>query len=742
MKKHLFNKTLFKASFKSNYISYLIVTIGNAFILLVVILIMSTLSINVTRDSMANMFNSAGLERRVKEAGVSLYLSYTGGIQIFDNQLSTFSNNIPNIVNEFSIVIKLGNGTYNNLLTGLKSQYQKYFDNSNFGSASEKHEDAKKKCIEESNFILEIARSNEETKKALEIFVGYFLDEYFKGDSSATENALSMTVNNLLDGFDSITDNQKNIVKKYISKAYKSKITNIELNNYVTKLIDEMSDEIVNNSYDFFTIDIPTEILIDGYFRNNDAYIKNAIINNDTIGYRDILNVEVVSQVVGNIFKDNYYLEALPTFKVEYLTNECGIPYYVEGGKEILITDKTNANKLVEVKNGMEKKANILEKQYKEILTGTDYTAEEIDRAKKDSLQFYDLGYKFAKRFFSNYIINKDDFIKNNILNKENIIIWATNDLKEFAQKYILDMFNVSSIEEITKDKYGLDGKEILGKIYDYTTGSVSIFESEYHNCINKRYDIRTSILVSLVKASDTLTDQLPEDIYIKLYDLSSRNLYGLVIGAMFFSLAGLLLPIVYTILTSNSLISEEVETGSMAFTLSCPVNRKSIVFTKAIYQISMLIIMFLFLFCMAVFTRQVAIWTGGTDFATSVSIVDLFQYTLGSFMVVLAISSICFFTSCFFNKTKLSLGVGGGLAIFFYVTSILGLFGMNVMPLALKIDSMNVFNYFTIIRLFDVQAVLDSNPLFYYKLLGLLFVTICCYGSAFYVFTKKDLPL
>ena len=63
-------------------------------------------------------------------------------------------------------------------------------------------------------------------------------------------------------------------------------------------------------------------------------------------------------------------------------------------------------------------------------------------------------------------------------------------------------------------------------------------------------------------------------------------------------------------------------------------------------------------------------------------------------------------------------------------------------MPLALKIDSMNIFNYMTIIRFFDVQAILDGDVVFYYELIGLLLITVIGYGASFYVFNKKDLPL
>ena len=125
-----------------------------------------------------------------------------------------------------------------------------------------------------------------------------------------------------------------------------------------------------------------------------------------------------------------------------------------------------------------------------------------------------------------------------------------------------------------------------------------------------------------------------------------------------------------------------------------------------------------------------------------SLTIKDLFFYTVGSFSVSLAISGICFLSSSIFNKTKYSIGVGGGISVFFLVSSILGLFGSEVMPLALRIDSMNFFNYLTIIRLFDVQSILDETNTFFYLLIPLLAISVVTYLIGCIVFTKKDLPL
>ena len=171
-------------------------------------------------------------------------------------------------------------------------------------------------------------------------------------------------------------------------------------------------------------------------------------------------------------------------------------------------------------------------------------------------------------------------------------------------------------------------------------------------------------------------------------------------------------------------------------------IKRKTIIVSKAIYLIFAITSMYILLFLFALIAREIGIAIGGVDFIESLTIKDLFFYTVGSFSVSLAISGICFLSSSIFNKTKYSIGVGGGISVFFLVSSILGLFGSEVMPLALRIDSMNFFNYLTIIRLFDVQSILDETNTFFYLLIPLLAISVVTYLIGCIVFTKKDLPL
>lgn len=747
--KSFFNLSLFWVSLKSNYLSFLIVAFGNALLLFVVILILSSLTINVTRQSMTNLFNNASMERQIKEGAVSLYLSYDEGIIAYNEVMPTLGDSVPLLYDNFITVMKLNNGEYDTALNLIKTTYDGLYNSPlNTGTTEdEKHVYAKEGTIGLIEIFLPLFNLDSSQSEILPVFIDDFLDSYSANKSGSNsdlvKSSIKETIKTYLSENVALDESEINIVLSGVDDILlETDETKFDERARVT--IDSIIDEIAKEQISYFTIDVPTEILLDGYINNKDAYTNNEIIEGD-IGYKDKLYIEVLSSIMGTVFEDNYYLEALPTFTVEYLTNERGIPYYLDSNnEEVLIEDIKHRDKLVKVKDGMGKKANILEKQYKEILTGSAYTEKELNEAKADSKEFYDLGHDFVYNFLIDYVKNTSVYYdeESKAVNEEALVSKVGQDLKTYAEPLIKNMFDLESISDLTKDKYGLDGNELLGKVNDYAISSISVYKVEYKACLEKEYDERTSLLVSLVKASDTLTDQLPEDIYVKLYDLSSRNLYGLVIGGMFFSMAGLLLPIVYTILTSNSLVCTEVENGSLAFTLSSPIKRTTIIMTKAVYQLLAITLMFVILFLFGLCAREISIACGGDDFVTSFSIMDLCLYTLGAYLVTVAISGICFLASTIFNKTKYSIGVGGGLSIFFLVSSILGLFGLDAMPLALRIDSMNFFNYFTIIRLFDVQAVMDGNVIFYYKLIGLVLIALITYISSFIIFKKKDLPL
>ena len=240
-----------------------------------------------------------------------------------------------------------------------------------------------------------------------------------------------------------------------------------------------------------------------------------------------------------------------------------------------------------------------------------------------------------------------------------------------------------------------------------------------------------------LIKAiSGSLLDSLPSEVSDALEDIGQADLYTLIVGSIFYKLAGLLLPIIYMIMASNNLISGQVDSGSMAYVLSTSIKRKTVAFTQAVYLVGSLLAMFL----LTTATGCVCLAIVGTDIGLTYG--KLLLLNLGAFLVLFALSGLNFFTSCYFDRSKRSMAIGGGLSIFALVAAMLGLFGSPVIPKVVRLDSLNYFNYTTIISMFDVVSIMDGTTAFVWKFAILTALGLIGLIAGSLKFTKKDLPL
>ena len=240
-----------------------------------------------------------------------------------------------------------------------------------------------------------------------------------------------------------------------------------------------------------------------------------------------------------------------------------------------------------------------------------------------------------------------------------------------------------------------------------------------------------------LIKAiSGSLLDSLPSEVSDALEDIGQADLYTLIVGSIFYKLAGLLLPIIYMIMASNNLISGQVDSGSMAYVLSTSIKRKTVAFTQAVYLVGSLLAMFL----LTTATGCVCLAIVGTDIGLTYG--KLLLLNLGAFLVLFALSGLNFFTSCYFDRSKRSMAIGGGLSIFALVAAMLGLFGSPVIPKVVRLDSLNYFNYTTIISMFDVVSIMDGTTVFIWKFAILAALGLIGLIAGSVKFTKKDLPL
>lgn len=269
-----------------------------------------------------------------------------------------------------------------------------------------------------------------------------------------------------------------------------------------------------------------------------------------------------------------------------------------------------------------------------------------------------------------------------------------------------------------------------LGLLADrYEDGEIAD-EAAYQEAVtDKRAELASDV-------SSSFLSTLPTAVSDALEEIGKADLYTLIVGSIFYKLAGLLLPIIYMIMASNNLVAGQVDSGSMAYVLSTSTRRVTVVFTQAVYLVGSLLAMFALTtatscVCLSVITEDVELTYS-----------KLLLLNLGAFLVLLALSGLCFFTSCVFDRSKRSMAIGGGLSIFALVAAMLGLFGSPVIPSVVRLDALNNFNYTTIISLFDVVSIIDGTGVFVTKFVILAVLGVIGYIVGSLWFTKKDLPL
>jgi ABC-2 type transport system permease protein len=102
-----------------------------------------------------------------------------------------------------------------------------------------------------------------------------------------------------------------------------------------------------------------------------------------------------------------------------------------------------------------------------------------------------------------------------------------------------------------------------------------------------------------------------------------ATSLLGML-GESFYAMQGVILPLIFVIMTANSLVASQVDRGSMAYTLSAPIKRAKVVSTQALYMITSVLCLFLVVTLVGLGTVQLAhsgLW--GTQYTADVKAVS-----------------------------------------------------------------------------------------------------------------------
>ena len=341
---------------------------------------------------------------------------------------------------------------------------------------------------------------------------------------------------------------------------------------------------------------------------------------------------------------------------------------------------------------------------------------------KPESYDYASIAQHIASNDIDEYLVSKErqNYLKdrsqecNSIflasnLSKDETVKIMVNELASFGvtqEKYDSFGYNYSSIKHMSVTSIITFRNRLDYEIglLDTKLNNNEITLEEY----NKQVNSTTESLVSEISSS--LLSSLPSEVSDALQEVGQLDLFSLVVGSIFYKLAGLLLPIIFMIMASNNLISGQVDSGSMAYILSTSTKRRTVVFTQAVYLIGSLFCMF----SLTTITGCVCLSLIKAD--VDLTYTKLIYLNLGAFFVLFCLSGLCFLTSCWFDRSKRSMAIGGGLSIFALVAAMLGLFGSQVIPSVVRLDSLNYFNWATIISLFDVISIIDGTNTFIYK--------------------------
>lgn len=228
----------------------------------------------------------------------------------------------------------------------------------------------------------------------------------------------------------------------------------------------------------------------------------------------------------------------------------------------------------------------------------------------------------------------------------------------------------------------------------------------------------------------------LPADRLTKMAEMDKTAM----LNTMYFTVMGLLPVFLYIVIVGNSLIVNQVDSGSMAYVLATPTKRSAVANTQALF----LIVSTLLVCTMGCVARCVALNTfvGEVDIAVNVALYA------GMYLLSQAIGGICYMGSCLFTQSRKAIAFGGGVAVWCFIASLLGMFGAeDMVNMGMGVEELGIFNKLTLVGLYDVKAIstlgtdaVDSA--FIWKLCVLAGVAVVTYAIGKVGFQKKDLPL
>lgn len=213
----------------------------------------------------------------------------------------------------------------------------------------------------------------------------------------------------------------------------------------------------------------------------------------------------------------------------------------------------------------------------------------------------------------------------------------------------------------------------------------------------------------------------------------------------IFYGMMTTILPGIYCLVTANKLIASQVDRGSMAYVLSTPIKRSTVVFTQIVFLVTSLVAMFGIQTLVHIgvnaakpLSMSLALGNGSmiAPVAGNLTSLMILQVNLSALVVCIALAAVCFMFSGVFNMSKYSIGLSGTFIGVNILANMLAMFGK------LGVDGLSNFKYLSICSFYDYQSVLLKTDTWATNMIYPVIIAIVAFVIGLIVFKKKDLPL
>lgn len=683
----LFSKALFKQSCKANGLMWGIITLAVCFTLACVMLISGTSNISAVKSGVQDTIIEEIIKSEIKKASVNLYCSSNDAEIVFDDA------------------------------------FKEKFDELNTKENAE--EIAKIKLLAQANATALVTENV--TEKVTAEVTKRITDEISLRVQNETEEIKSEVQSKVMEDLAS-QEGQEKIQAKIDLGMTEEAATTLVAAEYKTIETKNVTDAHILKAQQELTTD------------EHKTKVKNAVLAEKGAEYKETAMNELSSNL--KEIEDEATKEVTDKIKEVYIT-----PAYLYAVDKVSAKypdsgdTKTKYGAAMVTINPNNKVDSKYEENHEEV--PAEYINAFIPYITKD-IESYESS-DTPTHTLSEYVTSKErcDFRSNRAYKACSMLISAKITSLDYKQE-ILDILKDYKVDEEKYDSMGFDYSNTYNISYEAMIEYQAKYDYEVSllsdDVVNNSEEYAKQIKVIednlYTTVAGSLLDKLPESVSDGIEELGTMDLYGLIVGSIFFKMAGLLLPIIYVIMVSNNLVAGQVDNGSMAYVLSTSTRRKEVTFTQAIYLIGSLFLMFVCTTITSIICFAVA------NVNTDLTYAKLIFINIGAFFVLFAISGINYLTSCYFDRSKRAMALGGGVSIFFLVATMLGLFGSSVIPSVVRISALNNFNYASIISLFNVVSILRGEYTWIWEVAILIGIGLVGYILGAIKFEKKDLPL